>query len=76
MFIIQPHNRAEKRILDAEYFASLMGVTNDHKVALVDIRYTWIRDNDHGILMDDCITRLVPFRNKNAVIHLLKDPDE
>ena len=76
MFMIHPHKRAEKCILDAEYFASLMGVVNDHKVALADRRYTWNRNNDHGLLTADCITRLVPFCNKDVVIHLLNDPDE
>ena len=36
MFIIHPHNRVEKHIFDEEYFVSLMGVENDHKVALGD----------------------------------------
>ena len=34
MFINYPLNRGETRIIDAEYFAHLMGLTNDHKVAL------------------------------------------
>ena len=76
MFMIHPHNRAEKCILDAEYFASLMGVVNNHKVALADRQYTWTRDNDHGLLTDDYTTRLVPFCDKDAVIHLINDPDE
>ena len=53
MFMIHPHNRAEKHILDAEYFASLVGVANNHMVALVDRQYTWIRDNDSGMLTAD-----------------------
>ena len=76
MFIIDPHNRAEKSIFDAGYFASLMGVANNHKVALADRRYTWIRDNDHGLLTANYITRMLPFFNKDAVTHLLNDPNE
>ena len=36
MFMIHPYNRAEERILDVEYFANLVGVANNHKVALAD----------------------------------------
>ena len=74
--MIHPHNRAKKRILDGEYFVSLMGVANNHKVALADRRYIWIGDNDHGLLTDDYTTRLVPFCNQDVVAHLLNDPDE
>ena len=75
MFIIHPQVRNQKHIIDAESFASLMGVGNDHQVALADRRYTWIRDNDQR-LTSDHITMLVPRRNRDAVISLLNDPDE
>ena len=73
--IVHPQLRNQKRIIDAEYFVHLMGVGNDHQVALADRRYTWIRDNDQR-LTSDHITMLVPRRNRDAVISLLNDPDE
>ena len=76
MFIIHPQVGNQKPIIDAEYFASLMGVVNDHKVALADRQYTWIRDDDYGILSPNYITRLVSCCNQEAVVHLRSDPGE
>ena len=53
MFIIHSRVGTQKCIIDAEYFVSLMGVANDHNEALADRQYTWIRNNDHGILTHD-----------------------
>ena len=76
MFIIHPLNRPEKRIIDADCSAYLMGLTNDHKVALVDEQWTWIHNNDHGKLTYEYLLMLVPYCNHDALLHLLDAPDE
>ena len=63
------------RIIDVEFFVDLMGVGNDHQVALVDRLYSWIRDDDQG-LTSDFRTILVPRCKLDTVISLLNDPDE
>ena len=75
MFIIHPQVGTQKRIIDAEYFANLMGVWNDHQVALADRRYTWIRDNDQRLTYE-YIVMLVSRHNLDAVISLFSDPDK
>ena len=75
MVINHPLDRGERRIIDAECFVHLIGLTNDHKVGLVDRRWTWIHDNGHGNLTYERLLMLVPQCNQDALLHLLNDPD-
>ena len=73
MHISHPQVGGGKRIIDAEFFADLMGVGNDHQVALADRRYSWIGDNDQG-LTSDLMRKLVSCRRLDAIRSLLSDP--
>ena len=68
------HDRGGKRILDAEYFAHLMGLGNDHVVALADMRYYWIRDHSLRVT-SDLIGMLVPNWRRDEVNSQLTDED-
>ena len=75
MFINHPLERGERRIIDAECFAHLMGLTDDHKVALAGRRCTQIHDNDHGTLTHELLLMLVPQCNQDVLQHLLNNAD-
>ena len=63
-----------KRILDAEYFAHLMGLGNDHVVALADRRYNWGRDHSLCVA-PDLVRMIMPNWRRDEVNSLLADDD-
>jgi hypothetical protein len=62
------------RILDAEYFAHLMGRGDDHVVALADRRYNWIRDHSLHVTTD-LVRIIMPRWRRDDVNSLLWDED-
>ena len=75
MFVYHPVLHCKRRIVDAEYFAHLTKLTDDHVVALADRHWTWIRDNDHGEPTRQFLSMLVPPCNQDGLRHLLDNPD-
>jgi len=63
-----------QRILDAEYFAHLMGRGDDHVVALADRRYNWIRDHSLPVTTD-LVRIIMPRWRRDDVNSLLWDED-
>jgi len=75
MFVYRPVTHSSRRIVDAEYFARLMQLTDDHVVALADRHWNWNTERNHGQLSREYLSTLVPECNQDALRHLLDDPD-
>ena len=68
------NNGGGKRILDAEYFAHLMELGNDHVVALADRRYYW--DRDHSLRVTPELLRMIMPRWRIDDVNSLLNPEE
>ena len=75
MFVYHPVTHCSRRILDAQYFAQLMQVTDDHVVAFADRHWTWMTERNHGQPSCQYLSTLVPQCNQDSLRHLLEDPD-
>ena len=72
----RPFGHEGKRILDAQYFAHVLGKETEHVVARLDLTDVASMENDHGNVCDDDIMTLAPPGAKEEIFELLHNPDE